>query len=157
MTQPAPLSVQSGLTLPAGAFGCAHCCCMVHSREQGLEGGQGGGWVAGSRRHVPKGLGLHHPWGEGAVRGAQSGISEVQGWGRDCLPSSNGIRTPVFPSPKGTPLGYAFVGLLSPMLVASWLMPTWTAPSCPSNSASTTLPVPHPPAEPMWDPRTPDA
>lgn len=104
---------------------------MVHSWEQGLEGRQGGGWVAGSRGHVPKGLGLHHPWGEGAVRGGQSGISEMQGWGRDSLPSFKGIRTPVFPSPKGTPLGYLFVSLLSPMFVTSWMMPTWTAPTVP--------------------------
>lgn len=155
--QPTPLSVQSGLTLPAGAFGCAPSCCMVHFREQGLEGCQGRGWVAGSRGHVPKGLGLHHPWGEGAVRGGQSGISEVQGWGGDSLPRSKGIRTSVFPSPKGTPLGYPFVSLLSPTFVTSWLVPTWTAPNCPSNSESTSPPGPHPPAESTWDPRAPDA
>ena len=157
MIQPAPLSVQSGLTLPAG--GLWLCSLLLHGPFSGARSRRGSGRGLGSRLQGarPKRPGTPPPVGRSAVRGGQSGISEVQDWGRDCLPSSKGIRTPVFPSPKGTPLGYAFVSLLSPMFVTSWLMPTWTAPNCPSNSDSTILPVPHPPAEPTWDPRAPDA
>lgn len=150
-----PLSQSNlSLTLPAG--GLWLCSLLLRgpflgARSRGRQGGLG----SRLQGHVPKGLGLHHPWGEGAVRGGQSGISEMQGWGRDSLPSFKEHQNPSISISKGDTLGLPFVSLLSPMFVTSWMMPTWTAPNCPSNSDSTILPGPHPPAGPIWGPRAP--
>lgn len=122
LIQPAPLSVQStGLTLLPGPWLCSLLLRGPFLGARVLR--RQGGWVAGSRGHVPRSLGLHHPWGRGAVRGGQIGISSAGAGAGDSLPRTS--EPPVFPSPKGTPLGYLFV--LLAMFVTRWMMPTWTA------------------------------
>lgn len=134
-TRPSLLSsAQFGSTLPCrGALTCAHCRCLVHSLEQGLEGVGRDSRLLGA---LFKGPWTLPPVGRDAVRGVRSGTSELQGWGRDPLPSSKGVRTPVSLSPKGMPLGYHFFSLLLFMFTMSWPMPTWTPQNYPTSSDS---------------------